>query len=197
MTLTDIIKAHFTDSITVKQQTLETVSPAIIQAAHNIMTCLSRRGKVLACGNGGSAADAQHFSGEMLGRLERERCALPAIALTTDTSALTAIANDQSFTEVFSRQVQALGNTGDILLAISTSGNSASILAAIETAHSCGLSVIALSGHDGGAMAGLLSENDIEIRVCATRTMRIQEAHILIIHCICDLVDRLLLAKEI
>ena len=197
MTLADRISRHFAASFEAKQQTLEHTTSEIIQAAQAIAICLQKKGKILACGNGGSAADAQHFAGEMIGRLELERPGLAAIALTSDTSALTAIANDYTFAEVFARQVQTLGSTGDILLAISTSGNSANILQAIKSAHANHLKVIALSGRDGGKIAGLLNEDDIEIRVRATRTMRIQETHILIIHCICDLVDQLLFGKEI
>lgn len=197
MTLAIRVNDHFAASFEAKQQTLEHATAEIIQAAQMMATCLRQEGKILACGNGGSAADAQHFTGEMIGRLERERPGLAAIALTVDTSLMTAIANDYNFTDVFARQVQTLGNTGDILLAISTSGNSANILQAIQSAHENNLKVIALSGHDGGKMAALLNEHDIEIRVRASRTMRIQETHILIIHCICDLVDQLLFDQEL
>jgi D-sedoheptulose 7-phosphate isomerase len=196
MTLEERIKAHFLASIEAKQLTLEMMTPAIVRAAQCITTCFNKQGKLLICGNGGSAADAQHFSGELIGRLERERPGLAAIALTTDTSTLTSIANDYNFSDIFSRQIQALGRPGDILLAISTSGSSDNILKAIKIAHVGGLSVIVLSGRDGGTAATLLNKNDIEIRVSAVRTMRIQETHLLIIHCICDLVDKLLFGKE-
>ena len=146
-------------------------------------------GKVLSCGNGGSAADAQHFSGELLGRFERERPGLPAVALTTDSSTITAIANDYQYADIFAKQVRALGQTGDVLLAISTSGNSENILRAIATAHSRGLKVVVLSGRDGGNIAQSLNPEDIELRVPAERTCRIQEVHVLIIHCLCDLID--------
>jgi D-sedoheptulose 7-phosphate isomerase len=147
-------------------------------------------GKILACGNGGSAGDAQHFSAELLNRFERERPGLPAVALTTDTSTLTSIANDYAYAEIFAKQVRALGTAGDVLLAISTSGNSENVNRAIAAAHERGLRVLALSGRAGGAMAGLLADSDVEIRVPADSTARIQETHLLVIHCLCDLVDR-------
>lgn len=195
--LANQVNAHFAASCTAKQDTLENSTSEIIRAAQAIAGCLQKNGKILVCGNGGSAADAQHFASEMVGRLERDRPGLSAIALTTDTSAITAIANDYDFSNIFARQINTLGNSGDILLAISTSGNSANILQALKTAHGNRLTVIALSGSDGGKMATLLNPDDIEIRVCATRTMRIQETHILIIHCLCDLVDQLLFGQEI
>jgi D-sedoheptulose 7-phosphate isomerase len=155
--------------------------------------CLLEDGKVLACGNGGSAADAQHFSSELLNRFELERPGLPALALTTDTSTLTSIANDYAFADVFAKQVRALGQPADVLLAISTSGNSENVVRAIQAAHERGLRIVALTGRDGGAMAPLLVSGDIEIRVAAERTCRIQEVHLLIIHCLCDLIDAELL----
>ena len=196
MDLLDRIQHHFTDSIETKRRTLQTAGPDIIRAAERIAHCLAYEGKVMACGNGGSAGDAQHFTGEMLNRFEMERPGLAAIALTTDTSTLTAIANDYAFTEVFARQLHALGRGGDILLAISTSGNSPNILAAVRAAQARGMLTVALSGRDGGALAELLGEDDIEIRAPTTSTARIQEAHILIIHCICDLIDLLMAGEE-
>lgn len=196
MDLLERVTEHFARSIETKQQARQTLAPKIVQASERIAHCLGYEGKVLACGNGGSAADAQHFSGEMLNRFELERPGLPAIALTTDTSTLTAIGNDYAFTEVFSKQVQALGRGGDILLAISTSGNSPNVVAAIQAAQRCGLVTIALTGRNGGLIAPLLGEQDVEIRVPTHSTARIQEVHILAIHCICDLVDQLLFGKE-
>jgi D-sedoheptulose 7-phosphate isomerase len=190
------IALHFTASIELKQRTLKTTAPAIAQAAERIAHCFSRHGKVLICGNGGSAADAQHFSAELLNRFEIERPGLPAIALTTDSSTLSAIANDYAFETVFAKQVQALGQQGDILVAISTSGNSANVAAAIRSARALEMATIALTGRDGGLIAGLLGKEDTEIRVNANSTARIQEVHILIIHCLCDLVDHLLFGKE-
>jgi D-sedoheptulose 7-phosphate isomerase len=152
--------------------------------------------KVLSCGNGGSAADAQHFSSEMLNRFEMERPGLPAIALTTDSSTITSIANDYQFEDIFSKQIRALGQPGDILLAISTSGNSTNIINAIQAAHDRDMVVVALNGRDGGMISDLLINQDVEIRVPAMSTARIQEVHILIIHCLCDLIDHQLLGQE-
>jgi len=160
------------------------------------VACVTGGGKVLACGNGGSAADAQHFAAEFVGRYERERPELAAIALTTDSSILTAIANDYDFTSIFSKQVRALGQPGDILLAISTSGNSANVLAAIEAAHEKDMVVIGLSGRQGGKFAQALRDTDIHICVPHERTARIQEVHLLVLHCICDAVDAQLLGDQ-
>lgn len=146
-------------------------------------------GKILSCGNGGSAGDAQHFSSEMLNRFERERPGLPAVALSTDTSTITSIANDYEYAEIFAKQVRALGQQGDLLLAISTSGNSENVLRAIVTAHEKGMAVVALTGRDGGKLAAMLGEKDRELRVPAESTARIQEVHLLIIHCLCDFID--------
>lgn len=165
------------------------VCDVIEYASQKIVSALLNDNKVLTCGNGGSAGDAQHFSSEMLNRFERERPALPAIALTTDTSTITSIANDYHFDEIFSKQLRALGQTGDILLAYTTSGNSANIVKAISTAHDKEIQVIAITGRDGGTVASLLNEADIEIRVPSTSTARIQEVHLLISHCLCDLID--------
>lgn len=190
------VELHFIRSIETKQRALEIVGPAIVHAAEDIARCLTQKGKILACGNGGSAADAQHFSAEMLNRFETERPGLPAITLTTDASTLTSIANDYTFEEVFSKQVRALGQPGDILLAISTSGNSPNIITAVQAAKERDMAIIALTGRDGGRMADLLGEQDTEIRIPSTSTARIQEVHILALHCICDLVDQLLFGKE-
>ena len=151
---------------------------------------------MLSCGNGGSAGDAQHFSSELLNRFERERPSLPAIALTTDSSTITSIANDYSYNEIFSKQIRALGQPGDVLLAISTSGNSANIIQAIQAAHDREMIVVALTGRDGGDMASLLLPEDVEIRVPAKVTARIQEVHLLAIHCLCDLIDSQLFGSE-
>jgi D-sedoheptulose 7-phosphate isomerase len=182
------IRAHFRESIEVKQAA-EELAPAIARGAEIMVASLAQHGKILSCGNGGSAADAQHFSGELLGRFERERPGLPAVALTTDSSTLTALANDYSFADVFAKQVHALGQAGDVLLALSTSGNSENVLRAITAAHGHGMAVVALTGRDGGKIAEALGATDVEIRVPSQRTCRVQEVHILIIHCICDLID--------
>ena len=182
----------FTDSITLKTQALPLLAPNIVQAGQIMVACLRQGNKILSCGNGGSADQAQHFSSEMLNRFEIERFALPAIALTTDTSALTSIANDSTFEQIFSRQISALGKVNDILLAITTSGHSPSVVKAIEAAHSNKMPVILLSGKDGGEAASQLQKMDIEIRVPSQSTARIQEVHLLVIHCLCDLVDNLL-----
>ncbi len=192
MSLDDRVLEQFRESIALKQAS-EPLIPAIVTAGRALTSCLLNDGKILSCGNGGSAADAQHFSGEMLGRFEMERPGLPAVALTTDTSALTAIANDYQYADIFAKQVRALGQAGDVLLAISTSGNSENVLRAVNTAHERGLRVVALTGGDGGTIAQALDSEDIEIRVPAQRTARIQEVHILIIHSLCDLVDAELL----
>ncbi len=186
------ISHHFAASIEAKQRTLETMGPRIVQAAQSMAERLRQGGKILACGNGGSAADAQHFAAELVNRFEIERPGLAAIALTTDSSALTSIANDYAFEQVFARQVRALGAPGDVLLAISTSGHSPNVLAAIAAARDLGMTTVALTGRDGGAMAGQLTEGDLEIRASASATARIQEAHILLIHCLCDLIDQIL-----
>jgi len=190
------IRQHFQDSIQVKTQALETLTMPIAQAAESMTQALLNEHKILSCGNGGSAGDAQHFSSEMLNRFEMERPGLPAISLTTDSSTITSIANDYSFNEIFSKQVRALGQVGDVLLAISTSGRSENVIHAIKAAHDRKMTVVVLSGRDGGSIASMLTEQDIEIRVPATSTARIQEVHILIIHCLCDLIDQQLLKQE-
>lgn len=184
------IRQHFSDSIATKQAAVESLTPVILRAAMAMADCLQDNHKMLSCGNGGSAGDAQHFSSEMLNRFEMERPGLPAVALTTDSSTLTSIANDYAYQDVFAKQVRALGQPGDILLAISTSGNSANVVRAIEAAHERDMTVVALTGRDGGEMANRLAERDIEIRVPATSTARIQECHLVVIHCLCDLIDQ-------
>jgi len=185
----DRVKLHFQEGIQVKQAAEKALAEKIALAGKQIINQLLEGHKILSCGNGGSAADAQHFSSELVNRFVTERRALPAIALTTDTSALTSIANDFSYEAIFSRQIAALGQPGDLLLAISTSGNSPNILNAISTAKEKSMHVIALSGNAGGKMPSLLNENDILICVPSHVTARIQEVHLLIIHCLCDLVD--------
>lgn len=190
------ITQHFNDSIQTKQQALDAVAPGIAHASEAITRALLNERKILSCGNGGSAADAQHFSSEMLNRFEMERPGLPAIALTTDSSTLTSIANDYQFEDIFAKQVRALGQTGDVLLALSTSGNSPNIVSAIHAAHDRDMIVVALTGRDGGLISDLLINQDVEIRVPTQSTARIQEVHILIIHCLCDLIDHQLLGQE-
>ncbi len=189
MSLQDKIINHFSDSIRIKQDAMSSLCELIAFASQKIVESLINDKKILSCGNGGSAGDAQHFSSEMLNRFERERPALPAIALTTDTSTLTSIANDYHFDEVFAKQIRALGQVGDILLIYSTSGNSGNIVSAAKTAHDKEMNIIALTGKDGGALASILNESDIEIRVPSDSTARIQEVHLLITHCLCDLID--------
>jgi D-sedoheptulose 7-phosphate isomerase len=189
MNLVERVKIQFQDSIETKQISLETLAKPIAQAGKKITDCLLSGHKILSCGNGGSAADAQHFSSELINRFVAERPALPAIALTTDTSALTSIANDYGYEFVFARQIRALGQPGDLLLAISTSGNSPNILTAIQAAQERNMQIIALSGHSGGKILPLLTPEDILICVPADSTARIQETHLLIIHCLCDLID--------
>jgi len=196
MDLTARIKRIFNDSIETKLQSVESLTPQIAAAAESLIACLLDEGKILVCGNGGSAADAQHFASELLNRFEQERPGLPALTLTTDASTLTSIANDYRFDEVFAKQIRALGQAGDRLIAISTSGQSANIINAVKAAHERNMTVIALSGRDGGQLADILSSGDIEIRVPAQSTARIQEVHIVVIHCLCDLIDHQLLGQE-
>ena len=190
------IEQHFIDSADLKYQAAQILSKPIAAAVQAILTCVTNGGKVLICGNGGSAADAQHFAAEFVGRFERERPELAAIALTTDSSILTAIANDYDFNVIFSRQVRALGQPGDVLVAISTSGNSGNVLAAIDAAHEREMVVVGLSGRNGGKMASALRETDVHIIVPHERTARIQEVHLLTLHCICDAVDHQLLGEQ-
>ena len=193
MDLISRINKNFQDSISTKQLAADMLAEPIAQAGQAITQCFLNGGKVLSCGNGGSAGDAQHFSSEMLNRFEMERPGLPAIALTTDSSTVTSIANDYNYNQIFSKQVTALGHAGDILLAISTSGNSENVITAVDAAHDREMNVIALSGKSGGELGGRLLLNDIEIRVPSDSTARIQEVHLLAIHCICDLVDHQLM----
>lgn len=186
------VKKHFFDSIETKQKAAETMPEDIVRAINLMHQALTSEKKILACGNGGSAADAQHFAAELIGRFERERRELPAIALSTDSSILTAIANDYSYEVIFSKQVRALGQEGDVLLGISTSGNSANVIAAIEAAHLKGMSVIAFTGKDGGKIKNSLKNSDVHLCVPADRTARIQETHLLLLHCLCDGVDHLM-----
>ncbi|WP_319241099.1 phosphoheptose isomerase [uncultured Propionivibrio sp.] len=196
MDLISRIGQHFADSAQTKLDAVETLSPLIAQAAETMVASLVGNGKVLACGNGGSAADAQHFAAELVGRFEVERQGLAAIALTTDTSIMTAVGNDYGYNAVFERQVRALGQSGDVLLAISTSGNSPSIIEAINAAHENDLRVVALTGKGGGKMGAMLRDGDIHLCVPSSRTARIQEVHLLTIHCLCDAIDCLLLGVE-
>ncbi|WP_449414127.1 phosphoheptose isomerase [Pandoraea soli] len=189
------IQQHFTDSVETKLAARDALPEYIAAAADVMFEALSNGNKILACGNGGSAADCQHFAAELVGRFERERPELPAIALTTDSSILTAIGNDYNFDAIFSKQVRALGHEGDVLLAITTSGNSGNVLAAIEAAHDRGMHVIALTGKGGGKVNAALGELDVHICVPADRTARIQEVHLLTIHCLCDLVDAMLFGE--
>ena len=190
------IEQHFIDSADLKYQSAQVLSKPIAQAIQAILACVTSGGKVLACGNGGSAADAQHFSAEFVGRFERERPELGAIALTTDTSIITAVANDYDFTSIFSRQVRALGQSGDVLLAITTSGNSANVLAAVEAAHQRDMVVVALTGRGGGKMNQALRDTDVHVCVPHDRTARVQEVHLLTIHCLCDGVDAQLMGDQ-
>jgi len=183
------ISRHFKDSVEVKQKAAGKLVDPIQQAGDKIVQCMLNNGKILSCGNGGSAADAQHFSAELVNRFEKERPGLPAFALTTDSSTLTAIANDYDYNQIFSKQITALGQPGDVLLAISTSGNSANVLEAINASHEREMIIVALTGKDGGSIARLLKEQDIEIRIPSNRTARIQEVHLLVIHCLCDFID--------
>jgi D-sedoheptulose 7-phosphate isomerase len=196
MDLTPRIRQHFHDSAQLKRDAAEALAPVIARAATLMTECLLADGKVLACGNGGSASDAQHFAAELVGRFERERPELPALSLATDTSLLTAIANDYAFEHVFAKQVRALGAHGDVLLAISTSGNSANVVAAIAAAHERGMRIVALTGRDGGQIGRMLKAEDVNICVPHERTARIQEVHLLAIHCICDAIDNTLLGED-
>ena len=190
------IQQQIFDSADLKYAAAEVLSKPIADAVSALVGCITGGGKVLSCGNGGSAGDAQHFAAEFVGRFERERPGLAAIALTTDTSILTAIGNDYDFASIFSKQVQALGAPGDVLLAISTSGNSTNVVAAVEAAHAKEMTVIALTGHKGGRMRELLTETDVMVCVPHDRTARIQEVHLLVLHCLCDAVDLQLLGEQ-
>ncbi|MFC5429386.1 phosphoheptose isomerase [Paraburkholderia denitrificans] len=190
------IQQHFRDSAAVKLAAMETLAVPIAAAVDTMFAALANSNKILACGNGGSAADAQHFAAELIGRFERDRPGLPALALTTDASVLTALANDYAYDQVFAKQVRALGQPGDVLLAITTSGNSANVLAAIEEAHEREMIVIALTGKGGGQVNEALADTDIHLCVPSERTARIQEVHVLTIHCLCDGIDAMLLGED-
>ncbi|HLP98196.1 MAG TPA: phosphoheptose isomerase [Sideroxyarcus sp.] len=196
MSLTTRIGKHFDDSAQLKLQSKKVLAKPIAAAAEALVACLMNDGKVLVCGNGGSAADAQHFAAELINRFEVERPGLAAIALTTDSSVLTSIANDYDYNLIFSKQVRALGMDGDVLIAISTSGNSASVIEAVQAAHERNMPVVALTGRDGGKMASMLTPADFHICVPATSTARIQEVHLLALHCLCDAIDHLILGGE-
>jgi D-sedoheptulose 7-phosphate isomerase len=193
---TQRILAHFQESAELKLRSGQLLAQPISQAIELMFNALSNGNKILACGNGGSAGDAQHFAAELVGRFERERFPLPAISLSTDTSIITAVGNDYSFNEIFSKQVQALGQAGDVLLAISTSGNSANVVAAVEAALEREMRVVALTGKDGGKLGKLLTEADVHLNVQHARTARIQEVHLVAIHSICDGIDVALFGEE-
>jgi len=190
------ISENFSESAHLKLQAMDALAGPIAAAAERMVQCLRNDRKILCCGNGGSAADSQHFAAELLNRFERERPPLSAIALTTDSSTLTSIANDYDFDQVFSKQVRGLGHAGDVLLAISTSGNSRNVIAAMQAAHEAQMTVVALTGRSGGKMADVLKPADIHICVPAQSTARIQEVHLLTLHCLCDAIDCLLLGAE-
>jgi D-sedoheptulose 7-phosphate isomerase len=196
---TSNLEARVSDAFTQHLDTVQSLSsdlvPVITRAANVCLAALLADKKILSCGNGGSAADAQHFSSELLNRFELERPGLPAVALTTDSSTLTSIANDYHYDEIFSKQVRALGQPGDILLAISTSGNSTNVIRAVEAAHERDMTVVTLNGRDGGEISRILNENDVDILVRGPSTARVQEMHIIVIHCLCDLIDHQLLGQ--
>ena len=196
MDLITRISENFSESAHLKLQSMDALARPIAAAAERMVQCLKNDGKIMSCGNGGSAADSQHFAAELVNRFEWERPALAAIALTADTSTLTSIANDYHYDQVFSKQVRALGHAGDLLLAISTSGNSRNVVQAMQAAHECQMSVVALTGRNGGKMAEALRPDDIHICVPAQSTARIQEVHLLTLHCLCDSIDCLLLGVE-
>jgi len=193
MDLAQHLNAHFEDNIAATRRSMETLTEPLLSAIDLCFGSVTNNAKILACGNGGSAADAQHFIAELVGRFERERLPLAGIALNTDTSIMTAVGNDYGFDQVFARQVSALGQPGDVLVAISTSGNSANVIAAIEAAHERDMRIIALTGKGGGRINALLLDSDIQLCVPHDRTMRIQEVHILVLHLLCDGIDTLLL----
>jgi len=196
MDLVQHLRSHFEEGIELRRRMAETLPAQIAAAGEALAGALKSGRKALACGNGGSAADSQHFAAELVGRFERERPGLPGIALTVDSSALTAIANDYDFDRVFSKQVEALGNQGDVLLAISTSGNSKNVIEAMKVAQARGMVVIALTGRDGGAMGRLVRPTDFHLNVAHPRTMRVQEVHLLAIHCLCEVVDNVLFGEK-
>ncbi|MEM5318556.1 phosphoheptose isomerase [Paraburkholderia sp. JHI869] len=190
------IQQHFRDSAVIAHAAMETLAVPIAAAVDTMFAALANSNKILACGNGGSAANAQQLAAELIGRFERERPGLPALALTTDASVLTAVANDYAYEQVFAKQVRALGQPGDVLLAITTSGNSVNVLAAIQEAHEREMVVIALTGKGGGDVNSVLADTDIQLCVPSERTARIQEVHLLTIHCLCDGIDAMLLGED-
>jgi len=190
------IQNNFTESIQTQIAATEAISPAIEQAGIMMVQCLLAGNKMLSCGNGGSAGHAQHFCSQLLNRFEAERPSLPAISLVSGSITVTSIANDAQYDEVFSKQIRALGNNGDVLIAISTSGNSRNVIKAVESAVSRDMPIIALTGHDGGDIAGLLGENDVEIRVPSSRTSRISEVHLIVLHCLCEIIDTTLFPQS-
>jgi D-sedoheptulose 7-phosphate isomerase len=194
-TLLTRVKGHFQQSMLTLRDSMDELAPLITQAAGRMLQAVLTDRKILVCGNGGSAADAQHFSAELLNRFERERPGLPAISLTTDTSTITSIANDYHFDDIFAKQVRALGQAGDILLGITTSGNSPNVLRAVTAAHERGMTVVALNGRGGGELTGMLQGQDVNLCVRGPSTARIQEVHGLVIHCLCDLIDHQLLGQ--
>jgi D-sedoheptulose 7-phosphate isomerase len=196
MNLTNLIKEQINASINTKLAVLEMLPDTIANSGQVLSNALQQGNKILCCGNGGSASDAQHFSAELLGRYVNERPSFPAIALNTDTSTLTAIGNDYGYTEVFARQIRALGQPGDVLVAISTSGNSANIIAAIDAARERGMQIIALTGKEGGKLAALLQPADVHVCVPDNTTSRIQEAHILVLHCWCEIIDHIYISNN-
>jgi D-sedoheptulose 7-phosphate isomerase len=196
MDLISRISENFSESAHLKLQSMDTLAAPIASAAELMVHALKHDGKILACGNGGSAADSQHFAAELLNRFEKERPSLAAMALTTDSSTITSIANDYDFDQIFSKQVRGLGHANDVLLAITTSGNSRNVIAAVEAAHESGMKVVALTGRNGGKMSDTLRQDDVHICVPATNTARIQEVHLLTLHCLCDAIDCLLLGAE-
>ena len=196
MDLAAHLRTHFEEGIELRRRMADTLPAQIAKAGEALAGALKSGRKALACGNGGSAADSQHFAAELVGRFERERPGLPAVALTVDTSALTAIANDYDYDRVFSKQVEALGNEGDVLLAISTSGNSKNVIEAMKAAQARKLVVIALTGRDGGAMGRMCGPRDFHLNVAHPRTMRVQEVHLLVVHCLCEVVDNVIFGEK-
>lgn len=196
MNLEQRITRNFEESVATKQRVVAALVPHVAKASLAMVASLKGGGKILSCGNGGSAGDAQHFAAELVGRFEREREELAAIALTTDSSILTAVANDYSFDEVFAKQVRGLGRPGDLLFAISTSGNSKNVVAAIEAAHRKSMTVVAMTGRNGGKIATMLAGGDVLLNVDSQVTTRIQEVHLLMLHCLCDAIDNLLFGEK-
>lgn len=190
------IQNNFTESIQTQIAATEAISTSIEQAGMMMVQCLLAGNKMLSCGNGGSAGHAQHFCSQLINRFEAERPSLPAISLVSGSSSITSIANDNQYDELFSKQIRALGNNGDVLIAISTTGNSRNVIKAVESAVSRDMPIIALTGHDGGDIAGLLGENDVEIRVPSSRSARINEVHLIVIHCLCEIIDTTLFPQS-